>query len=176
MHQCFLSAMPVVYPDADEGVIPDIQLVFIIRNYAAGWVDHLRSSPNSQQRVAKWQQDYAHVFDPNWMPDESWKWWLMPEVVDPIESGQGYGHDVPQGTYTPPPQQRQQSMPDMRAALMQGAPVPTGNGYMAPQPRGNPYGGGPPPVDPAWYQHGEGMLGDPNFEIGPSRDGPQRPY
>lgn len=68
----FIRTMKHLWP---EGIDDNIyQFRDRVRTYTVGWFDALRVCGNKV--VARQDEEILVMqLDPNWMPDDSWKWW-----------------------------------------------------------------------------------------------------
>jgi len=70
MKETFKKAMRRLYP---EGVEPH-QLRDLVHCYAMGYADALVRA-NDKILLRVWAFNTQALAEPNWMPDDSWKWW-----------------------------------------------------------------------------------------------------
>lgn len=73
MKKAFLEDLKHMWP---QGLHPSEKSQWrdIIRVYMMGWCSALMSQ-GAVEQVAEWTKEFRPLADPNWWPDDSWRWW-----------------------------------------------------------------------------------------------------
>lgn len=80
VREAFLAFMALT---TDGHIFTEQNLLVAIRLFFAGWVECAVASSNEQVITTTATHYGPLLTDPNWVPDDSWKWWLKkPETKD----------------------------------------------------------------------------------------------
>lgn len=84
-----------MYPQASDATVPPPMLATMVRIYIMGRMDEVKRSSGGWKVCEQWQREYQYVFDPSWVPDQSWKWWIAPvQQAQPFRMAGGFGSSV----------------------------------------------------------------------------------
>lgn len=89
------------FPDASDNTIPPAMLAGMAKAYVAGRIDEMRRVQGGWKFAQDALNQFGYVMQPGWMPDQSWRWWLIP-IQGPMTQNTGIGNALASHMAQPP--------------------------------------------------------------------------